>query len=121
MRHRIKCRLFMMGMAMMAGAYGSAYAKGGKLGEHDYSSGWSVDTHSTLPFDQRDESVVASAGMLSRIKSMLGEMDLTLEGGLNAARRHGWRLQLVRPAAVETSDDPRLSGKPVGVALHLSF
>lgn len=123
MRRKIKRRLFLMGMAVAAGAIGHAHAKGGKLGqgEHDYSA-WSANQLSTLPFDPAPAASTLSDGLLGRFKAMLGGLDYTVQGGVGAPRRQGWGLQLFRPEAVTgVSDDPRLNGGQMGVALRINF
>ena len=122
MRRKIKRRLFLMGMAVAAGAIGHAHAKGGKLGNggHDYSA-WSAGQLSTLPFDPTPAAAL-SDGLLGRFKAMLGGLDYTVEGSVGAPRRQGWGLQLFRPEALTgVSDDPRLNGRQMGVALRINF
>lgn len=125
MKRKIKRKLFLMGMAMMAGAYAPAYAKGGgKHGQaaHDYSATWSVDQYSTLPFDQTRDVAAITGGLLGKFKEMLGGLDIAVGGGMNVARRNGFGLHTFQPeVGPRFGDDPRLGGGHTGLALRISF
>jgi len=125
MRRKIKRRLFMVGMAMAAGIYAPAHAKGGGklgLGGHDYSAAWSADQYSTLPFDQSRDVATVSEGLLGKFKAMLGGLDFAAGNGFNATRRNSFGLHSYQPEiGAGASGDPRLSGGHTGVALLIRF
>lgn len=125
MKRKIKRKLFLMGMAMMAGAYAPAYAKGGgKHGQvtHDYSATWSVGQYSTLPFDQTRDVTAITGGLLGKLKEVLGGLDLAMGTGVNVARRNGIGLQSFQPEVGSGfGGDPRLGGGYTGLALRISF
>ncbi|MDO9227773.1 MAG: hypothetical protein Q8M09_18800 [Pseudomonadota bacterium] len=125
MKRKIKRKLLLMGVAMVAGAYAPAHAKGnGKSGhaDHDYSATWSVQQYSTLPFSQTRYIGALPGGLLNKFRAALDGLDLSVEGGAGTARRQGMRLQLFQSdAGISVSEDPRLSGKHVGLALRVAF
>lgn len=125
MKRKIKRKLFLMGMAMVAGAYAPAYAKGGgKHGQatHDYSATWSVDQYSTLPFDQNRDVAAITGGLLGKFKEMLGSLDLAAGGSVNLAQRNGIGLHSFQPeVGTGFGGDPRLGGGHTGLALRIRF
>lgn len=125
MKRKIKRKLFLMGMAMMAGAYAPVHAKsGGKHDQaaHDYSATWTVDQYSTLPFDQTRDVAAITGGLLGKFKEALGGLDFAVGGGVNAARRNGLGLHSYQPEVGSGfGGDPRLGGGHTGLALRISF
>lgn len=124
MRRRVKRRMFLMGLAMAAGAMGHAHAKGGQSGQDGqaFPGGPAGPMSSRLPFDQARGIVSIPEGLLSRFWARLQDFDYDVAGDPSLARRPRLGLHLFQPdAASGLSDDPRLNGKQVGMALRISF
>ncbi|MBM4182364.1 MAG: hypothetical protein FJ209_12525 [Betaproteobacteria bacterium] len=123
MRQRVKRRLFLMSMALAAGASGHAFAKGGEkaVGEgHRFAD---AASDSTVFWPEAAQAARDSPGLLDRLGGALGAMryGAAPESPPSAAR--GWRLDVLPAGAgPESGSDARAAkAKPFGLALRLAF
>lgn len=121
MKRKIKRKMFLMGMAMVAGLPSYALAKGSSKqgylsGHYPGSTQWA--TRSLAPdYDDGVMRVDTLYGKLNRLAGAIGYSRHEAE----AVRKPAMQLQML-PAAEARQDDPiAASEKRLGLALHIAF
>jgi hypothetical protein len=125
MKRKIKRKLFVMGMAVAAGAAGSAFAKeNSKTAREDFlqASHWHSDDHVAAGAGVA-LAEAQSMGLYSKLKSIVGTLNYNVELPAAQIKPGAWRLGMLPSNAwPDLSEAPRPSAdKRVGVALHLAF
>jgi hypothetical protein len=97
MKRKIKRKLFLMGMAITAGLPGVAFAKGGGKAEREaglHASQWQSVNSSALAGDM-DLGAAESAGLYSRLKTIVDRMNYSVEVPAAQAKPKAWRLEML--------------------------
>lgn len=122
MRKRIKRRLFLMSMALAAGASGHAFAKGDKGGGEGHVFDGSAQ-HADTTRLAGDSVASGSTSLLHRVADALGGMRYGAPLEQTQPASKGWRLDLLpAQARPEPGNDlGAAKAKSFGVALRLAF
>jgi hypothetical protein len=125
MRRRIKRRLFLMSMALAAGASGQSHAQGGKnmAGQGHHFGGDDADAALLLPDVGGSGTGGSSSGFVDRIKRTIAGLGEGAEARTATSAARGWRLEMFQPEPrPEMGGDPRLEkAKHFGMAFRMTF
>ena len=125
MRRRIKRRLFLMSMALAAGASGQSHAQGGKntAGQGHHFGGDDPGAAHLLPDVASSGSGGFSSGFVDRIKQAIAGLGEGVEARTAPSAARGWRLEMFQSEPrPEMGGDPRLEKtKHFGMAFRMTF